>query len=208
MIKIDYENKRKEQLKNDKCGKKLLLHSCCAPCSSGVIDRLIDFFEITVYFYNPNMDSKDEYDKRALEQIRFVKEAYGDKVKVVIEDYDNQSYLNVVKGYEDQPEGGARCTQCFSLRFKKSFDYALANGFDYLTTTLTVSPYKNVDLINQIGESICNDSRVKWLYADFKKANGYLNSIQNSKKFGLYRQDYCGCEFSLQKSLERKKVRV
>ncbi len=205
MNKIDYEKLREEQLKNETLNKKLLLHSCCAPCSSGVIDRLVDFFEVTVYFYNPNMDSEEEYEKRADEQVRFVSERYGEKVKVVIEKYDKQEYLNSVVGLELEPEGGARCAKCFELRFNRAAKYALENGYDYLTTTLTVSPYKNAKIINEIGENICkNIPNLKWLYADFKKANGYLNSIQNSKIYGLYRQEYCGCEFSLMQLNKRK----
>lgn len=205
MNKIDYEKARENQIKDQKKGKKLLLHSCCAPCSSGVLDRLIDFFEITIYFYNPNMDSLEEFNKRANEQIRYIKEGYGDKIKVVVADYNKNEYLSAVVGYEECLEGGARCEKCFSLRFSKTLEYAEKNGFDYITTTLTVSPYKNAKLINTIGEELCKNSKVDWLFSDFKKSNGYLNSIENSKKFGLYRQDYCGCEFSLQESIKRKK---
>lgn len=205
MNKIDYEKARENQIKDQKKGKKLLLHSCCAPCSSGVLDRLIDFFEITIYFYNPNMDSLEEFNKRANEQIRYIKEGYGDKIKVVVADYNKNEYLSAVVGYEECLEGGARCEKCFSLRFSKTLEYAEKNGFDYIATTLTVSPYKNAKLINTIGEELCKNSKVDWLFSDFKKSNGYLNSIENSKKFGLYRQDYCGCEFSLQESIKRKK---
>ena len=205
MNKIDYEKARENQIKDQKKGKKLLLHSCCAPCSSGVLDRLIDFFEITIYFYNPNMDSLEEFNKRANEQIRYIKEGYGDKIKVVVADYNKNEYLSAGVGYEECLEGGARCEKCFSLRFTKTLEYAEKNGFDYITTTLTVSPYKNAKLINTIGEELCKNSKVDWLFSDFKKSNGYLNSIENSKKFGLYRQDYCGCEFSLQESIKRKK---
>ena len=205
MNKIDYEKARENQIKDQKKGKKLLLHSCCAPCSSGVLDRLVDCFEITIYFYNPNMDSLEEFNKRANEQIRYIKEGYGDKIKVVVADYNKTEYLSAVVGYEECLEGGARCEKCFSLRFSKTLEYAEKNGFDYITTTLTVSPYKNAKLINTIGEELCKNSKVDWLFSDFKKSNGYLNSIENSKKFGLYRQDYCGCEFSLQESIKRKK---
>ena len=205
MNKIDYEKARENQIKDQKKGKKLLLHSCCAPCSSGVLDRLIDFFEITIYFYNPNMDSLEEFNKRANEQIRYIKEGYGDKIKVIVTDYNKNEYLSAVVGYEECLEGGARCEKCFSLRFSKTLEYAEKNGFDYITTTLTVGPYKNAKLINTIGEELCKNSKVDWLFSDFKKSNGYLNSIENSKKFGLYRQDYCGCEFSLQESIKRKK---
>lgn len=208
MIKKDYEKMRTEQIKNMK-GNRLLLHSCCAPCSSGVIDRLINDFEITIYFYNPNMDSKEEYDKRANEQVRFINEKYGDKVKVIIADYENERYLNFIKGEESAPEGGKRCEKCFFLRFKKCAEFASENGFDFLTTTLTVSPYKNATLINELGENICNNTNnLKWLYCDFKKDNGYLLSINNSKIYGLYRQDYCGCVFSFEEAQKRKSASI
>ena len=205
MIKKDFEKERKKQLEGEVRGKKLLLHSCCAPCCSGVIDRLVDFFDITIYFYNPNINSEEEFNKRANEQIRFVKEKYGDKIRVIIEEYAKQDFLSAVKGLENEPERGIRCDKCFYLRLEKTFNYALQNGFDFITTTLTVSPYKNANLINAIGEKICKDNeKVKWLYADFKKGNGYLTSIENSKKYSLYRQDYCGCEFSLRDVQNRK----
>ena len=204
MNKIDYENKRLNQIKQAK-NNKLLLHSCCAPCSSGVIDRLVDFFDITIYFYNPNMDTEEEFIKRANEQVRYVNERYADKIKVIIPPYDNQRYLDAVKGYEDAPEGGSRCEKCFALRFTKCAKYASENGFDFITTTLTVSPYKNATLINTIGEKVCEKyDGVSWLYCDFKKNNGYLNSIKNSKEYNLYRQDYCGCIYSYNQMKNRK----
>ena len=204
MIKKDYEKEREKQLINVKKGSKLLLHSCCAPCSSGVIYRLVDHFDVTVFFYNPNINTKEEYDKRAEEQIRYVNQEYAGKVKVVVCDYEKEEYIKAICGLENQPEGGLRCNECFKLRFDKCAEYAKNNGFDYVTTTLTVSPYKNAPLINEIGEKACADNKVTWIFCDFKKSNGYLNSINNSKKHGLYRQDYCGCEFSYLQSLNRK----
>lgn len=195
-MKTDFESKRKEQIELFGKGKKLLLHACCAPCSTACIERLIEDFDITVYFYNPNMDSKEEYEKRAEEIKRFLSVAYKDKVGLITEDYLPSEYLNAVNGLENQPEGGARCEKCFYLRLKKTAEYAQKNSFDFITATLTVSPYKNAKLINQVGESVCENSAVKWLYSDFKKANGYLRSIELSKLFGLYRQNYCGCVFS------------
>lgn len=195
-MKTDFESKRKEQIELFGKGKKLLLHACCAPCSTACIERLIEDFDITVYFYNPNMDSKEEYEKRAEEIKRFLSVAYKDKVGLITEDYLPSEYLNAVNGLENQPEGGARCEKCFYLRLKKTAEYAQKNSFDFITATLTVSPYKNAPLINQVGESVCENSAVKWLYSDFKKANGYLRSIELSKLFGLYRQNYCGCVFS------------
>lgn len=195
-MKTVFESKRKEQIELFGKGKKLLLHACCAPCSTACIERLIEDFDITVYFYNPNMDSIKEYEKRAEEMKRFLSVAYKDKVGLITEDYLPNEYLNAVNGLENQPEGGARCEKCFYLRLKKTAEYAQENSFDFITTTLTVSPYKNAPLINQVGESVCENSAVKWLYSDFKKANGYLRSIELSKLFGLYRQNYCGCVFS------------
>lgn len=205
MNKTDYEKLRENQIKNMQGKQKLLLHSCCAPCSSGVIDRLLDFFDITIYFYNPNMDSEQEYNKRASEQVRFISQKYGDQIKVIIPDYDGESYLKQVAGLQDEKEGGLRCEKCFYLRFKRCAEYAKQNGYNYLTSTLTVSPYKNANLVNKQGETACNEvSKVTWVYSDFKKANGYINSINISKEYNLYRQDYCGCIFSLNQSLKRK----
>ncbi len=195
-MKTDFESKRKDQIELFGKGKKLLLHACCAPCSTACIERIIDDFDITVYFYNPNMNSKEEYEKRAKELERFLSVAYNGKVGLIKEDYFPSEYLNAVSGFESLPEGGKRCEKCFYLRLKKTAEYAQENSFDFITTTLTVSPYKNAPLINQTGESVCENSAVKWLYSDFKKANGYLRSIELSKLFGLYRQNYCGCVFS------------
>ena len=134
MSKIDYEKERKKQMQSTS-GRRLLLHSCCAPCSSGVIERLVDDFDITIYFYNPNMDCEEEYLKRANEQARYIKEAFSNKVKLVIPPYSKQEFLNGVAGLEGEPEGGRRCEKCFSLRFKKCLQYAEEEGFDFLTTT-------------------------------------------------------------------------
>lgn len=196
MNKIDYELKRKEQLSHFAKKKRLLLHSCCAPCSSACLERLKDDFDITVFFYNPNMDTQEEFIKRADEQIRFVKEVYGESVKVVIEKYNSQEYLKTVKGYENEPERGLRCEKCFYLRLNKTAEYAQNNKFDCICTTLSVSPYKNAPLLNAIGEEVCKGKNIEWIYADFKKNNGYLRSIKLSEEYGLYRQNYCGCIFS------------
>lgn len=196
MNKIDYELKRKEQVLRFAQKKRLLLHSCCAPCSSACLERLKEDFDITVYFFNPNMDTEEEFLKRADEQIRFVNEVYGDQVKVIIEKYNPQEYLNVVKGYEKEPERGLRCEKCFYLRLNKTAEYAQNNNFDCICTTLSVSPYKNAALLNAVGEDVCKSKNVEWIYADFKKNNGYLRSIKLSEEYGLYRQNYCGCVFS------------
>ncbi len=171
----------------------LLLHSCCAPCSSACIERLKDFFDITVYYYNPNLDSEEEFNLRAGEQIRLA-EQMG--VKAIVEPFDKAEFLQKVKGYEDCLEGGARCNICFSMRLDKTAEFAFRRAFDYFTTTLTISPLKNAELLNSIGKSLGEKHGVKFLPSDFKKKGGYLRSIELSKIYSLYRQNYCGCEFS------------
>ena len=173
---------------------KLLLHSCCAPCSSYVIDYLHNYFDITIYYYNPNIYPKEEYEKRKKEQIKFI-ENYND-IKFMDCDYENELYNKLITGLENEPERGSRCTVCFELRLNKTLDAATNNNFDYFGTTLTVSPYKNAELINLIGEKISKEKNINWLYSDFKKNDGYKKSIELSKEFNLYRQDYCGCIYS------------
>ena len=171
----------------------LLLHSCCAPCSSSCIERLKDVLDVTVYFYNPNMDSYEEYSHRAKEQERLCK-SFG--VDCVIEQYNSEEFYQNVKGLENEIEGGSRCEKCFNLRLAKTAEYAKKHGFDYFTTTLTVSPLKNAELLNRIGSGVGDSVGVKFLPSDFKKKNGYLRSIELSREYELYRQNYCGCEFS------------
>ena len=170
---------------------KLLLHSCCAPCSSYVIEYLHDYFNITILYYNPNIFPKEEYEKRKKEQIKFL-ENYDD-VNFMDCDYDNDLYNQLVLGLENEPERGKRCNVCFKLRLEKTCLLAKENDFDYFGTTLTVSPYKNANLINDIGNELEIKYNVKFLYSDFKKDNGYKRSIELSKEYNLYRQNYCGC---------------
>ena len=201
MSKIYYE-KQKEILSNIKKTKKLLLHSCCAPCSSHVITELTPYFDITILYYNPNIYPYEEYQKRKTEQIRLIKEIVKvNKIDIIDCDYDNNLYENEIKGYESCPERGARCKICFNLRLEKTAKLAKEKKYDYFGTTLTVSPYKNSDLINQIGESLSSKYQVDWLYSDFKKNNEYKNSIELSKKYNLYRQNYCGCIYSKKKDI-------
>lgn len=181
------------QLKKSGQKKRLLLHACCAPCSSSCIERLVDDFDVTVYFYNPNMDTDEEYNLRALEQQRLCELL---NVKCVVEEYIPEQFFSAVKGMEEQKEGGARCGVCFALRLKKTAEYAKLNRFDYFTTTLTVSPLKNAEVLNLIGEKVGKELGVSFLNSDFKKQNGYARSIELSKEYGLYRQNYCGCIFS------------
>ncbi len=195
-IKTIYE-KEMEELNSLKSVKKLLLHSCCAPCSSHVISFLTKYFDITILYYNPNISPRSEYEKRKQEQIKLLEMIETkNKLDYIDCDYDNDLYNEKVKGYESCKERGERCTICFNLRLQKTALLAKENNYDYFCTTLSVSPYKNSKLINEIGEKLEKEYNVKWLYSDFKKDNGYKNSIELSKKYGLYRQDYCGCIYS------------
>ena len=175
----------------------ILLHSCCGPCSTEVISRLTPYFNVTILYYNPNIEPKSEYEKRKQEQIRFINEFKPiNKLDYMDCDYDNESFLEMAKGLETEPEGGTRCHRCYELRLNKTAQLAKENGYDYFGTTLTVSPYKNSEVINQIGENIANKLDIKYLYSDFKKEDGYKKSIEYSKQYKLYRQNYCGCHFS------------
>lgn len=176
---------------------RLLIHSCCAPCSSHVLTLLSEYFKITVLYYNPNIEPIEEYEKRKLEQIRFINEYKAkNKIDLMDIDYDNLTFRKYIKGLEAEKEGGARCNKCFYLRLDKTAKLAKDNNYDYFGTTLTVSPYKNHIMINNIGEKLAKKYDIKYLYSDFKKQNGYKNSIELSKKYNLYRQHYCGCLFS------------
>ncbi len=184
-------------LKNVKKGSTLLLHTCCAPCSTRTISLLSDYFKITVYYYNPNIYPYTEYIKRKEEQIRFLNEYQGTyKISFLDCDYDNDKYNEVVKGLEQEKEGGKRCYACYMLRLKKTAQTAKNLNFDYFGTSLTVSPYKNAKWINEIGRQLENNYHVKYLVSDLKKDNGYLTSILMSKTYNLYRQNFCGCIYS------------
>ena len=176
---------------------RLLLHSCCGPCSSYCIEALIKYFDITVLWHNPNIQPKSEYDLRLTNQIKLIKEFEKQGKLTLIEiPYDEQEFFSNIKGLEQEKEGGKRCTECFKLRLEQSAKIAKEQNFDYFTTTLTVSPHKNAPLINEIGFNLAEKYGVKFLPSDFKKKNGYKRSIELSKQFDLYRQDYCGCIFS------------
>ena len=174
----------------------LLLHCCCAPCSSACLERLKDYFDITVFYYNPNIED-EEYFRRKDELKRLIKETGW--AKELDCDHEKESYYSAVCGLEKEPEGGKRCEVCFKLRLEKTCEVAEKLGYDYFTTTLTISPLKDAKLLNSIGEKLAEGKKVKWLYSDFKKKNGYLNSIRLSEKYNLYRQDYCGCVYSKNK---------
>lgn len=189
-MNANYDEMMVRQLSNAGNGRKLLLHCCCAPCSSACIERLHGSAEICVLFYNPNIES-GEYERRKAELIRFISETGW--AQFIDCDRDESLFYEAVKGLEECEEGGERCEKCFELRLKKTYEIAKERGFDFFTTTLTVSPLKNAEKINEIGKRLGGDM---WLFSDFKKKNGYLQSIKLSKEHNLYRQDYCGCIFS------------
>lgn len=174
----------------------LLLHSCCAPCSSAVLEFVKDYFDVTLYFYNPNISPEIEFDLRLNELYRLVNEMKLENVKILVPSYDNDKFEYIAKGLENAPEGGTRCEKCFYLRLENAVSYAAANGYDYVTTTLTVSPHKNSELLNTIGIELGEKYGVKYLCSDFKKREGYKRSCQLSREYDLYRQNYCGCIYS------------
>ena len=173
---------------------RLLLHSCCGPCSSYVLEYLTRYFEVFLSYYNPNIQPRAEYDLRLENQLKVLERMPG--VTLVPCGYDGGAYDEAVRGLEDEPEGGARCTECFKLRLDFAAREAKRLGCDYFATTLTVSPHKDAQRINAIGEALAGKYGVKWLPGDFKKRDGYKRSIELSREFGLYRQDYCGCLYS------------
>lgn len=175
----------------------VLLHSCCAPCSSACLERLADNFSVTVFYYNPNIYPESEYLHRVNEQKRLIREMeFKNKVGFIEGENNPKEFYSAVKGLENEPEGGKRCFKCYRLRLLKTAQTAKENGFDYFTTTLTLSPLKNSQKLNEIGQSVAEETGVKFLPSDFKKKNGYLRSIELSKIHNLYRQNYCGCIFS------------
>lgn len=186
----------------------ILLQSCCAPCSSHVIDTLSPYFNITVLYYNPNIEPYEEYLKRKEEEIRFIKEYKSlNKLDIIDCDYDNEKYHETIKGLEDCPERGKRCFKCYELRLEYTAKKAKELEYDYFGTTLTVSPYKNSNKLNEIGAMLSEKYNIKFLYSDFKKNNGYKHSIELSQKYNLYRQDYCGCIYSKKQKEELKNAK-
>jgi len=178
--------------------KRLLLHSCCAPCSSYVLEYLSQYFEITIFYYNPNIYPDTEYFKRVDEQQSLIDRMYPENpISFIAGRYDRNEFLEIAKGLEDVPEGGERCFQCYELRMREAAREAVKGGYDYFTTTLSISPMKNAAKINEIGEQVGDEYGVSHLPSDFKKRSGYKRSIELSREYRLYRQDYCGCEFSI-----------
>lgn len=192
---------------------RLLLHACCAPCSSYCLEYLREYFDVTVFFYNPNITEEAEYRKRVVEEKRLIEEYNSQidkndfegmnssqrarKIEIMEGDYIPKDYYEAVKGLEDLPEGGERCRKCFELRLNETARIAAREGFSFFTTTLTISPLKNADVLNEVGEKAATEYEgLTFLPSDFKKKEGYKRSIELSRKFGLYRQDFCGCSFS------------
>ncbi len=200
-MKVNYQlicDKEIEELARDGKRPRLLLQSCCGPCSSYVLEYLTKFFDVTVFFSNSNIYPKEEFDKRLMTQHEVtekLKTPYP--VKLVADEYDHEEFLDKVAGLEGEPEGGMRCVECFRLRLLKTAEFAKENGFDCFTTTLSVSPHKNAEILNSLGKEIGESVGVFFLTADFKKREGYKRSIELSRELDLYRQEYCGCEFSI-----------
>lgn len=187
---------------------RLLLHACCAPCSSYVLEYLSAYFLITVFYYNPNIYPDEEYNKRVAEQKAFI-ERFPAKhpISFVEGDFDKERFYEVTKGLEKELEGGKRCQQCFRLRLEETAKLAKEMQMDYFTTTLSISPMKNAQMLNEIGGALAKDYGISYLYSDFKKREGYKRSVELSKEYGMYRQDYCGCVFSYRSRQQEKEER-
>lgn len=193
-MKENYDRLMTEQMKKIPKGTPLLLHSCCAPCSSACLERLKDVFAVTVLYYNPNVDDEEEYEKRKKEQIRFLEETgWADFLDC---DHEEEEFEKIARGMENEPERGARCYRCYALRLSKTAQLAKENGFAYFATTLTLSPHKNAEWLNEIGQNEATRYGLNYIFSDFKKQGGYYRSIDLSKEYHLYRQDFCGCRFS------------
>lgn len=200
MNNINYQRELDKILNNiGNNTKRLLLHSCCAPCSSYVLKYLTEYFDITVLYYNPNITDSDEYEKRKSEQIRLINEmSKVNNINILNIEHDKNEFYKIAKGLETCPECGGRCLKCYRLRLKKAAEIAKENGYDYFCTTLTISPLKSAAAINQIGSELSKEYDIPFLPSDFKKKEGFKQSILLSKEYNLYRQNYCGCEYSKQ----------
>ena len=200
MNRINYQkelDKVIESLSQQEKVPTLLLHSCCAPCSSYVLEYLSNYFGITVFYYNPNIYPDEEYEMRVREQQRFIRAFQAKHPIDFIEGaYDKERFYEMARGLETVPEGGQRCVQCYELRLREAGELAKARGFDYFTTTLSISPMKNAEKLNEIGLRLAEELGVAYLCSDFKKRNGYKRSTELSREYGMYRQDYCGCVYS------------
>jgi Uncharacterized protein conserved in bacteria len=207
-MKINYDLKLQEELKKIEGTKpSLLLHVCCGPCSSNVLKELCGHFNITIYYSNSNIYPPQEYQRRFQELLSFIKRFNSDfqqDIRVIEDPYNHSEWMSHMYPLKEFPEGSLRCQLCYHLRMRRTFDYAKINHYDYWTTVLSVSPHKNSQWINQIGEKWQSDAP-RFLYADFKKNNGYLKSTQMTKEYNMYRQNYCGCMFSYEEMLKREK---
>lgn len=194
---MNYDFEMTKQMENIEEGSSLLLHACCAPCSSAVLERLASFFKITIFYYNPNISEEKEYQKRIEEIKRFIKE-YKTKyeVKLIEGNYDPNDFFSIAKNLENEPERGSRCYKCYKLRLEETARIASLYDFPYFTTTLSISPHKNSNWLNEIGQDLDKEYKSNYLYSDFKKKNGYKRSIELSTEYNLYRQDFCGCIYS------------
>ena len=202
-MKINYQKLMEEEIENLDYTPTLLLHVCCAPCSSSVLRILSKYFKISIVYYNPNITDEIEYKKRYDELKNFISTVkYENSVDIIDCKYNNLDFFNKIKGLENEPEGGKRCYECYKLRLEYTANLAQIKGYDYFTTSLSISPYKNADWLNEIGINMEKKYSVKYLVADFKKKDGYKISIELSRKYNLYRQDYCGCIYS---KIERNK---
>lgn len=200
MNKINYQKVLDEEIKKIKNMDRiptLLLHSCCAPCSSYVLEYLSEFFSITVLYYNPNIFPEEEYLYRIKEQQKLINNLpVKNKINLIGTKYTPEDFYSKIKGHEKDEEGGERCFICYELRLREAAKYAKEGKIDYFTTTLSISPLKNADKLNEIGKKVADENGIKYLYSDFKKKNGYKRSTELSKEYGLYRQNYCGCVYS------------
>ncbi len=200
-------DKTLEEIKKSAKKPSLLLHACCAPCSSYVLEYLAEYFDITIFFYNPNISPAEEFTKRVNEIKRLIREMPLDgEIKFIEGQYDSERFFEMAKGLEDVPEGGERCFKCYRLRLSETAKAAKSGGFDYFTTTLSISPHKNAQVLNAIGGELAEIYGIQYLFSDFKKKNGYKRSCELSAEYNLYRQNYCGCVFSKAQSLLREKA--
>lgn len=203
---MNYDYEMQKQLKTTKEGSTLLLHACCAPCSSAVLERLGNFFKITILYYNPNITDINEYKKRITELKKFInniKTKYP--INLIEGRYNPNEFFLIAENLENEKERGIRCYKCYNLRLEETAKIAQKNRFDFFTTTLSISPYKNANWINEIGKELEKKYATTFLYSDFKKKDGYKRSIELSQKYNLYRQDYCGCIYSKNEHLEKIK---
>ena len=212
LTKINYQkelDKLIDHLQKEEKVPTLLLHSCCAPCSSYVLEYLSSYFKITVLYYNPNIYPESEYSKRIIEQQTLIGEMDTKyPVQFIAGGYDKEKFYAKAKGLEKVKEGGVRCFKCYELRLRETAEIAKEGGYDYFTTTLSISPLKNAAKLNEIGLKLAEEYGVSYLTSDFKKKNGYKRSVELSAQYGLYRQDYCGCEFSMRQRLEEQRAKA